>query len=307
MSDWEIWRGPDGREVRLRTSWFEGPPVCLGDEDLVASVKNAIASLGPYEETVTVPALDREIAEALGKAGFVQVAYIADHDLAAAHLRQAVAQAERSAIEELKFEQARSELVAKSSASIGPLEMLLAKIHIDRAIEASRNAVILSVAALEAFINQVAALHLGIWDDEEERLNIQTKWILVTRQLASGRTFEKGAEPYQSFRQLVKLRDSLVHPKASEKRFEGPLSGLLASVYRPDWDAQRWSGRWACVVARNMVLEFSRIVGWTPPRWCAAVPPVDPRQPDEWRGAVILAGTRRDPDFPDRHWPPPLV
>lgn len=308
MPDWEVWRTPHGREVRLRASWLEGAPVCLGDKEAVAAVTEVLSRLGPYDESITVPELNRDLADALAAIGLHRIAYIADHDLAAAHLRAAVAQAERSASEEIKFEEEKAKLPRKPiDESTDFLQMMVPKLALDRAIEASRNAVVLSVASLEAFVNQTAALHLEIWDDEEERQSIQTKWNLITRQLTGGRTFEKGAEPYQSFRRLLKLRNDLVHPKAAEKRFEGPLAGLFASFYRPDWDAQPSDGRWACVVSRQMIIEFSRIVGWDPPRWCVVVPPADPQQPNDWRAAVLLAGTRADPDFPNRDWPPKLT
>jgi hypothetical protein len=307
MADWEVWRTSDGREVRIRANWLEGLPVCLGDDDVVATVNEALSKLGPYDESITVPELDRDLAASLTAIGLEKIAYIADHDLAAAHLRAAVAQAERSASEELNFETEKAKLSGKpSDENTDVLQIVFVRIALDRAIEASRNAVILAVASLEAFVNQTAALHLKVWEDEEERQGIQTKWILVTRQLTRGRTFDKGTEPYQSFRRLLKLRNDLVHPKATEKRFEGALAGLFSSFYRPSWDAQPSDGRWACVVARKMIIEFSRIVGWDPPRWCAVVPPADPRKPDEWRGAVLLAGARSDPDFPNREWPPRL-
>ena len=307
MPDWEVWTTPDGREVRLRASWLEGPPVYIGDEEVVASLTEALSQLGPYEESITVPELNRDLADALATVGLKKVAYIADHDLAAAHLRAAVVQAEQSALKELEFEEEKAKLSGiPIDDSTGWFQMMFPKIALDRAIEASRNAIILSVASLEAFINQTAALHLGVWDDEEERQSIQTKWMLATRQLTGGRTFDKGAERYQSFRDLLKLRNNLAHPRSTEERFEGPLAGLQASFYRPDWDAQPSDGRWACVVARKMIIEFSEIVGWDPPRWCAVVPPADPREPQEWRAAALLAGARADPDFPDRVWPPKL-
>ena len=307
MADWEVWSSPDGREARVRANWLEGPPLGIGDSDLLADINMALSTMGPYDKSITVPELNSDLSSALAAIGLERVAYIADHDLAAAHLRAAVAQAQRSAEEELKYEEEKAKLSGKPITQNSDfLQLIFPKIALDRAIEASRNAVVLAVAALEAFINQTAAQRLGIWDDEEERQSLQTKWILVPRQITGGHTFDRGAEPYQSFRRLLRLRNDLVHPKAAEKRFEGPLAGFLASFYRPDWDAQPSDGRWACVVARRMLIEFAKFVGWDPPRWCVVVPPADPQQPHEWRAAVVLAGARPDPDFPKRAWPPRL-
>jgi hypothetical protein len=279
----------------------------LGDQDLVNRTDQALSALGPYDESITVPELDRDLATALSDIGLERVAYVADHDLAATHLRAAVVQAQRSAEEELEFAAEKAKLSgAPVTESTDFLKLMLPKIALDRSIEASRNAVVLAVAALEAFINQTAAQHLTIWEEEEDRQSLQTKWIIVPRLITGGRTFDKGHEPFQSFRRLVRLRNDLVHPKAAEKRFEGPMAGLFSSFYRPVWDAQPSDGRRACVVARQMLIEFSNLVGWSPPHWCSVVPPVDPKRPEDWRGAILLAWTRADPDFPDHQWPPPL-
>jgi hypothetical protein len=57
----------------------------------------------------------------------------------------------------------------------GPLDVIVPKILVDRSLEASRNAVLLSVASMGAFINQTAALHLRIWDDNEARLSLRDR------------------------------------------------------------------------------------------------------------------------------------
>lgn len=307
MADYEIWQFKDNREIRFRTRWMEGHPEAFGDQDLVDAVYGVLRGLGPYGNEVTIPELNSDVAAALSDTGFTKIGYVADHDLAPAHLRAAVGQAEESAIQELKYEEEKSKLSGVPlTADVDFLRMMAPKVALDRGLEASRNGVILAVAALEAFINQQASQRLGIWGDHEDRLSLASKWILVPRQIA-GSTFNKGREPFQSFAKLLRLRNHLVHPGSAEKRFVGPLGGLMASFYRPEWDVQVADGRRACVVARQMLIQFHELVGAARPNWCGLVPPADPAKPSDWRLALLMTGARSDVDFPERAWPPPMT
>lgn len=82
----------------------------------------------------------------------------------------------------------------------------------------ARHAIISVVFASEALINRVLA---EFTSDSNiagtlEKTSILDKWYLSPF-LCSGKTnpipFEKGAEPYQSFKELIQFRNWLVHPK----------------------------------------------------------------------------------------------
>ncbi len=80
-------------------------------------------------------------------------------------------------------------------------------------------AVILSVTALEAGINEMAAwLRLGFGStmqplpDNFQRTRISEKWSIIPRSVA-GVEFDRGTQPWQDFSTLIGLRDSLVHFK----------------------------------------------------------------------------------------------
>jgi len=106
---------------------------------------------------------------------------------------------------------------------------------------------IMCQATLEAFLNERLAQvraedsehpepERGQWDDLFEALDgasIQQKY-LVYPQLLFGKTFDKGAEPFQSFALLVHLRNAIVHyaPQAKETGWfpSGKIRGLSSRL-----------------------------------------------------------------------------
>ena len=81
------------------------------------------------------------------------------------------------------------------------------------------DAIILSVAALEAFLNEAALnpVALGIRRAEAaleglEELEIRRKYVLVPLVLW-GRTFDGSRQPFQDFECLVRVRNDLIHYK----------------------------------------------------------------------------------------------
>ena len=83
-------------------------------------------------------------------------------------------------------------------------------------------AVILSAATLEGFINGLgeyghwrdsdrASWGTALYEAKEKRRSVACKYFLISR--AVGQPFVKGAQPYKDFRLLIKLRNTLVHPK----------------------------------------------------------------------------------------------
>jgi hypothetical protein len=76
-------------------------------------------------------------------------------------------------------------------------------------------AIAFSALTLEAFINQQFGLHPETIEviREERGMTLTSKWILLPWVLGSGKTFELGAEPFQKFSELVKLRNNIFHFK----------------------------------------------------------------------------------------------
>lgn len=86
----------------------------------------------------------------------------------------------------------------------------------------SRHSILSSVYASEALINKIYdKFYLGKIDSKisnsVERIPTAEKWILAPLvcgvENPPGKTFNRGEEPFQSFKEIIKIRDSLVHPK----------------------------------------------------------------------------------------------
>jgi hypothetical protein len=139
--------------------------------------------------------------------------------------------------------------------------------------------VILSLSCLEAYLNEFLALHehadqqkWGATISELQRANLQAKWALAA-QLLAGNSFDKGAEPYQSFSLLLALRNELVHYDPEflpigtfpSRKIES-LSSKFPFVFpgRTVWTAQVLNpecARWACRTVRAMIRKFHELVG----------------------------------------------
>jgi hypothetical protein len=107
-------------------------------------------------------------------------------------------------------------------------------------------AILLSVSSMEAFINELAewvvlnredpsvsADLLGFGEAlrevENNRGSLELKYLIASQTLA-GRMYDKGANPYQDFAILAKLRNDIVHLKArqipDQKEGKPPETGL---------------------------------------------------------------------------------
>src|SRR3990167_4401998 len=83
-------------------------------------------------------------------------------------------------------------------------------------------AMVFSSLCLEAFINQEYETHTETKEifEDVERLSLETKWLLLPRLLGTGRTFDTGAEPFQTFKELIKVRNQqLVHFKYDKEAY----------------------------------------------------------------------------------------
>jgi len=142
--------------------------------------------------------------------------------------------------------------------------------------------VILSVAALEGFINELTEYsrwqnpEWGKWGsilDEAEQIHspIKLKYLLTAYGL--GKSFDKGAPPYQDFELLIDLRNALVHPKQetrlkdntfkTSKRMQKVLERVLGGAiyntrfqhHQPGYNeiCSTPIAKWACNTASKMI------------------------------------------------------
>jgi hypothetical protein len=139
--------------------------------------------------------------------------------------------------------------------------------------------VILLHSCLEAYLNEFLAtmreMEAQKWDAPISRLDgldLKTKWIQAPL-IFGVQTFEKSAEPYQSFHLLVSLRNELVH---YDPRFRTPqefpskkikaLRTKFAFAYegKADWTTQVLAldcARWGCRTVKNMIRRFHEYAG----------------------------------------------
>jgi len=102
---------------------------------------------------------------------------------------------------------------------------------------------------------------------EESRVQVTEKFQIASV-LLPGDPFDAGKQPFDSFRQLIKLRNCLVHPKLTSKPpgwfayfvnngLVAQMSGAQPITF--DWKMQlqsRQCAKWACQTTARIVLDL---------------------------------------------------
>ena len=163
-------------------------------------------------------------------------------------------------------------------------------------------AVVFSVAALQAFVSEVAELARGSDEPKVRRLgevleeveDCQGRFslkVLLVSIILSGESYDKGKQPWQDFQLLVELRNDLVHlrPLDEERPVTRTNAGIVTLSYdvehprildklRPknillvgdaqeSWVTQVMTpavAQWACNTASKMVKSVADVM---PPSW----------------------------------------
>jgi hypothetical protein len=148
-------------------------------------------------------------------------------------------------------------------------------------IKYTSGVVILLHSCLEAYLNEFLAT-MRQMDSQRwaaaisplDRADLKRKWLQAPL-IFGTHTFEKNAEPFQSFHLLVSLRNELVH---YDPRFRTPeefpskkikaLKTKFAFAYegRADWTTQVLTvdcARWGCRTVKNMVQKLHEYAGGT--------------------------------------------
>lgn len=140
--------------------------------------------------------------------------------------------------------------------------------------------VILTVASLEAYINEYLAGQIQNENIQTPpRESLEEKWLQTPLRLGFS-TFDNGSEPFQSFSLLIKLRNSLAHYSPefmTPAEFPSCQIEMLKSkfefthVAKANWTSQVLNlecARWACRTTKEMVRKFHLFVGginWSGP------------------------------------------
>lgn len=116
---------------------------------------------------------------------------------------------------------------------------------------------------LEARINLVADQRLaGKALDAFDKLSLEGKWLLLPAML-SGTALDPGKQPFQGFSELVRKRNTLVHPKGAE------LLRLLIKSNDPNslLETGLKDAANALETTKAMIAELASIFSETRPAW----------------------------------------
>jgi hypothetical protein len=109
---------------------------------------------------------------------------------------------------------------------------------------------------VEAFLNHLGRLKVPDWDARERRLRPgqKLKLLCVTR----GWDIELGKRPFQTFRQMLRLRDSLAHGKTETVQSDRVLKRSPRDA--DSWLEPQWKKLCTVPSARRLVEDAEAIV-----------------------------------------------
>lgn len=99
--------------------------------------------------------------------------------------------------------------------------------YIERELEHSATAIILSVQSLEAYINGVAQEELPDYWENLEKTNIRAKWQTVPHLVTGEKVFESGEATFGKFTRAVTCRNQIV---ISRRRQRSSLRGMTMAT-----------------------------------------------------------------------------
>lgn len=130
-------------------------------------------------------------------------------------------------------------------------------------------AVVCAFTSLESYINGYGPerLNLEVWR-ECRRLRPGTKWMVVP-QLATGQTFNKETEPFQSFIWLRNLRNYVLHFREGTYTMTGYAGGAHPDClsFEPYSKLNDQSAERACTTVIAMISGLHALDGSEPPSW----------------------------------------
>ena len=124
----------------------------------------------------------------------------------------------------------------------------------------SIHAIMLSVFALESYINMIGhdRLDQEVWE-ELKLLKLENKWILFPK-LISGKTFNKEDQLFKDFIDIIKQRNYLVHYKDyTPKEFVSHSSGILVAEFHKKVNSE--NAILACTTAEKMIEQIQIFLG----------------------------------------------
>jgi len=143
-------------------------------------------------------------------------------------------------------------------AAYGPFLQHLATVHV------------FSAAALEAYVNiRGRELLTGRMWDLFERLALDAKWLFLPP-LRGLLGFDPGAQPFQGFDRLIKVRNKLVHYRLQREPWQG---SAVPPEFLQELGLSLAAAEKSLVTVRDMVKELARQLGDREPWWLEAEKP----------------------------------
>jgi len=128
-------------------------------------------------------------------------------------------------------------------------------------------AIVASFLCLESYINGYGATRLdpALWR-ACDRMPIDAKWLVIPK-LATGMTFSRGHEPFQSFIWLRNLRNYAVHyvEKTLKMEFDTSAAHPPTEVLEPYQKFSANNAVKACDIVRSMILSLHQFDKSKPP------------------------------------------
>lgn len=150
-------------------------------------------------------------------------------------------------------------------------------------------AIILSFAALESYVNMYSILFIENNDKKEEKNQIEPAnkqllgeektpiedKLLIWTKLMTGKTFDKGKEPWQSFDKMKKIRNEIVHFKIKKDTSEIPDTiPVIQEIIKKDlYDSSLLSeltlenAKKSYNVVKNVIIELQKFMDWPILEW----------------------------------------
>lgn len=140
-------------------------------------------------------------------------------------------------------------------AAYGPFLQHLATVHV------------FAAAALEAHVNiRAQELLAGRVFDLFDRLSLDAKWLFLPR-LRGLAGFDPGAQPFQGFDRLIRIRNKLVHYRVQREPWRG---SAVPPQFLADLGLSLEAGEGSLTTLREMAKELARQLGDREPWWLDA-------------------------------------
>ncbi len=164
------------------------------------------------------------------------------------------------------FAQAMYELAQEMSFNASQFEY---HAGLSEQMKYSSIAIVASFLCLESYINGYGATRLdpGLWK-ACARMPIDTKWLVVPK-LATGKTFWRGHEPFQSLLWLRNLRNYTVHyvEKTLKMEFDTSAAHPPTEVLEPYKKFSANNAAKACDIVRSMIAALHQFDNTELPHW----------------------------------------